>query len=104
MAWLFEWNWLGYLWTILIGGQLLAVAGIFAGEIASVKETGEGQRNTDRLFGYVAISLLGSSVLLCLVTIFFWNLRTALWLLVATSLMMAVIFGFASIVMRLISR
>lgn len=101
MTWQFEWNWLGYLWAILIGGQLSALTGIFLGVLVSIWKAEEDPLDGKKVIDMMALSIVGSSILLGLVTIFFWGFRTALLLVIGTSLLLALVFGIAYALMRL---
>ena len=101
MAWQFEWNWLGYLWAILIGGQLSALAGIFLGVLVSIWKAEEDPQDGKKVIDMIALSVVGSSILLGLVTVFVWDIRTALLLVISTTLLLALMFGIAYALMRL---
>ncbi len=77
MTWLFEWNWLGYLWAILVGGPL-AMATLFA--YPEGKGIEQGKQGAGHFSGLMMFLVIPGMFLLGLLTIFVWDWRTALWL------------------------
>jgi hypothetical protein len=104
MTWLFEWNWLGYLWAFLVGFPLLMVAGMFFGEVVSMMKTGDGEQGADMVIGIMTIGMISSSLLLGLITIFVWDFKTALWLAGGCISLLALIFALAFFSMKLANR
>lgn len=104
MRWLFEWNLLGYTWAILIGGQLSMLAGMFAGELLLIWHPEEDHKGEWKVIDMLALSIICCSTLLSLMTIYFWNFRTALWLVVGACGMLVLIFGLGYGVMKLLGK
>jgi len=104
MTWLFEWNWLGYLWAFFVGFPLMMVAGMFVGEVGSVKKTGHGQQGADIVISFMGMGLVSASFLLGLLTIFVWDFKTALWLGGGGLALLALILAIAYVAIHLTLR
>lgn len=104
MTWLFQWDWLGFLWVILLGGQLSALAGMFASELVSAWKNRDSQQEANRLIDMMAMAIVCTSILLGLLTTVVWDFRTALWLVIAVASLLAMIFGVAYSLMKQISK
>lgn len=89
---LFEWNWLGFSWAILIGGQLAVLAVMFIREATASMNVRQAEQRPNIRIDIMAITIVNSSILLGLLTIFVWDFRTTILLVVATSVMLAFMF------------
>jgi len=103
VPWLFEWNWLGYLWAFFVGFPLLFVLGMFVGEVVLMKKTGRGQQGADIVISFMGMGLVSSSFLLGVLTVFVWDFKTALWLGGGGLALLALILAIAFLAMRLIA-
>lgn len=101
--WLFEWNWLGYLWTFSAAGVVLLIGGTLSGEVASRRETGRGQTGADIVVGFAIVGFVAASCLLGVLTIFVWNFMTAILLVGGALCLLALMLGIAWLRLRRIS-
>lgn len=77
MTWLFEWNWLGYLWAIFVGAPL-AMATLYA--YPEGKWIEQGKQGAGMLTAMMMVGSAAAAILFGLLTIFVWDMNTALWL------------------------
>lgn len=102
MTWLFQWNWLGYLWTILIGVQLTLLMGMMVRQAVSTRDDPDSHQDSDKRIDMMTLGIVCTSFLLGLLTSFLWNFRTALWLLIGTCSLLAIIFTLGYGLMKLL--
>jgi hypothetical protein len=104
MTWLFEWNWLGYLWAFFVGFPLLMVALMFADEVASMRKTGYGVQGTTIVITIFSAGIAAGSLVLGGLTMLVWDFRTAIWLAGGALTLLVLIFGITYLSMRLIRK